>query len=74
MRNRFVIGLNLEKIYNSSFTGVSTKAGDLLSLRMKGSNRDITLENMDPYITHCFISLHYDVFLNIRDIGCEVLD
>ena len=29
MRNRFVIGLNLETIINSSFTGVSTKVGDL---------------------------------------------
>ena len=68
MRNRFVIGLNLEKIINSSFTGVSTKAGDLLSLRMKG----IGLNNSG--ITHCFITLHYDVMLTIRDIGCEVLD
>ena len=62
--NRFIIGMNLERVINSSFTGFNTKAGDLVNLRFKNLNN----------ITHITTTLHYDVLLNIRDIGCEVLD
>jgi len=63
-KRRFVIGHNLEKVINSNFTGVSTKAGDLITLKMTGLNNT----------SHMYINMHYDGILNIRDIGCEVLD
>lgn len=63
-KTRFFIGQNLEKIINSSFTGQNTKAGDLVTLRFK---------NLAD-ITHVVTTLHYDVLLNIRQIGCEVMD
>lgn len=63
-KRRFIIGHNLEKVINSNFTGISTKAGDLITINLQGLNNT----------SHVYVHLHYDGILNIRDIGCEVLD
>lgn len=63
-QRKFIIGQNLEKVINSNFTGLSTKAGDLITLKL-----DNIIET-----THVYIHLHYDGILNITDIGSSVLD
>jgi len=63
---RFILDHNLERVISSNMTGLTSKAGDLISLNMKGINHHRT--------THAYIHIHYDGILNLRDIGAEVRD
>ena len=68
---RYIIGLDCEKISGTGFTGISTKAGDLLTINFR--NCEATgVANSIPHRVYC--ALHYDCVLNIRDSGIEMLD
>ena len=68
---KYIIGLDLEKVSGAGFTGLSTKAGDLMTLNY----RDCELDGV-PGSTpqRVFCALHYDTVLNIKDSGVELLD
>ena len=66
----FIIGIDLEKILEAGFTGINTKAGDLMVVKVK-QNSGITQENI---CNKMYFTLHSDNILNIRDTGCEVFD
>ena len=66
----FIIVIDLEKIVEAGFTGINTKAGDLMVVKVK-QNSGITQENI---CNKMYITLHSDNILNIRDTGCEVFD
>ena len=69
--NKFVIGLGIEKLAGSSFSGYNSKAGDLLTLKLKHANASIDLTGG----THkMFYVLHYDSILQINDLGVSVLE
>ena len=68
--HKHIIGLDLEKISGAGFTGMNTKAGDLLTL----SFRDCADQNNANVPTRVYGCLHYDAVLNIKDSGCELLD
>ena len=68
--HKYIIGLDLEKISGAGFTGMSTKAGDLMTINFKDCTSSI--ENSIP--TRAFCALNYDCILNIKDQGCEILD
>ena len=65
--DHFIIGVDTEKILEAGFTGLNTKAGDLMVVRNKGSNA-----HMGPWATQIYIILHTDQILEIR--GCQVFD
>jgi hypothetical protein len=67
--NHFVLGIDTEKSIGSSWTGISTKQGDLLTVKMKG---DATIEALMP--TQVFVILHSDNILELSDGGCSVHD
>jgi hypothetical protein len=70
--DHFIIGVDTEKILEAGFTGLNTRAGDLMIVRIKpqnGSDADMT-----PWATSMFIMLHTDQILEIRDTGCQVFD
>ena len=70
--HKFVIGIDTEKLTGASFTGMNTKAGDLLTLRLKGANGTI---NVDATDTHkLFYCLHYDAVLQMNDTGVSILE
>ena len=50
--NKFVIGISTEKMNGASFTRMNTRAGDLLTLKMKGANGAISLGTPDPQTMH----------------------
>ena len=53
----------------ASWTGKSTKTGDLLTVKMKG---DTTIEAKMP--TQMMVVLHSDNILQISDSGTQVFD
>ena len=67
--SKFIMGYDLEKKLGSGFTGVSTRMGDLMSIRFK--HRDLDIDN---YATQVYITLHSDNVLEIRDSGISVFD
>ncbi len=63
-----VLAYDLEKILERAFTGVNTKAGDLITLNFKVNHGDGSM------INGVYILLHYDSIINIRDNGIEHFD
>ena len=68
--HKFIIGIDTEKILEAGFTGINTKAGDLMVIKVK-QNSGITQANL---CNKMYITLHSDQILNIRDSGVEVFD
>ena len=71
MKDHFIIGIDCEKVLDASWTGLNTKAGDLLTCRLKGANGSIYASLMPDKM---FITLHSDNILEIRDSGASVYD
>ena len=66
---KFLYAIDTEKVTEAGFTGLNTKAGDLIYLRLKqyGVPQDRICKMM-------YVILHADMILNIRDTGAEVYD
>ena len=67
----------MEKIRLAGFTGLNTKAGDMLTVNFRGCNALIA--NGSAIDTHSipscvFCAPHYDAVLNIKDSGVELLE
>jgi hypothetical protein len=69
MNDHFVIGVDTEKILEAGFTGLNTRAGDLMIVRGEGANATMT-----TWATNMCIILHTDQILEIRDTGSQVFD
>ena len=74
---KYIVGMDMEKIRLAGFTGLNTKAGDLLTVNFRGCNALIAdgsaiATNSIP--SRVFCALHYDAVLNIRDSGVELLE
>jgi len=68
--HKFIVGIDTEKILEAGFTGMNTKAGDLMTIKIKQAS-GIDRSNICDKL---FITLHSDQILNIRDTGVEVFD
>ena len=68
--NKYIIGLDMEKVSGAGFTGISTKAGDLMTLNF----RDCDIDGFVSIPSRVFCALNYDVVLNIKDSGVELMD
>jgi hypothetical protein len=68
--DHFIIGIDTEKILEAGFTGLNTKAGDLMVVRGKGANANMTTQ----WANSMYIILHTDQILEIRDTGSQVFD
>ena len=68
---KFVIGTDCEKVLDAGFTGINTRAGDLLSVKLKynspGAGNIHLADRMQ-------IILHSDQIMEIRDTGVAVYD
>ena len=69
--DKFMIGVDTEKILEAGFTGLNTRAGDLMVLKGRSANGDGIASN---WADSCFIILHTDQILEIRDAGVQVFD
>jgi hypothetical protein len=66
---KYIVGIDTEKMLDVGFSGVSTKAGDLMNIRLKQPGVNAT-----DLINMVYITLHSDQVLEIRDSGCQVMD
>jgi hypothetical protein len=66
----FIIGVDLEKIIDSSFSGLNTKAGDLVSVKTLWDPAIPT--NILPLKMYVVMTAEY--LLGIRDSGCQIFD
>ena len=72
---KFVIGIDTEKVLEAGFTGLNTRAGDLLTVKFKYA-RPRAGGNVDAHrianLMH--IVLHSDHIIEIHDTGVRVFD
>ena len=68
---KFMLGTDCEKVLDAGFTGINTRAGDLMSVKLKYASKG-TGDNRLADRLH--IVLHSDQILEIRDSGCQVFD
>ena len=66
---KFILATDCERILNVGFTGINTRAGDLLTVKLKYNSNDVT-----RLADRMHIVLHSDQILEIRDSGCQVFD
>ena len=66
---KFIWATDMERVLESSFSGINTRAGDILNIRF--DHNDGTAAN---YATSMHIILHSDQVLEIRDGGVTVFD
>ena len=66
-----IIGIDTEKVLSAGFTGINTRAGDLMTIKAKainpgsfGGNNPIKLYSI----------LHTDCILEVRDGGVQIFD
>ena len=67
----YILAIDTEKHLGASFTGLDMKTGSLMSLKMKGGTGAQQGNKMPDT---CYIVLHADCILSIRDSGVEIFD
>jgi hypothetical protein len=83
--HRFILGTDCEKVLDAGFTGLNTRAGDLMTVKFKYNQRGLPPQvgqNADynawlataRLADRIHIVLHSDQILEIRSSGCQVFD
>ena len=73
--NKFILGTDCEKVLDAGFTGINTRAGDLMVVSYKYKSRGTVENGVFPRLAdRIHIVLHSDQILEIRDSGCQVFD
>ena len=67
---RFVLGIDTEKVLEAGWTGLNTRAGDLMRVRFDLTNSTAATRTAD----RMHIVLQSDQILEIRDTGVQVFD
>ena len=66
---KFVLGIDMEKVLEAGYTGLNTRAGDLMNIRF-----DHTSSSNTTWATSMHIVLTSDQILEVRDSGVQVFD
>lgn len=69
--NQFFIGIDTEKVISAGYTGLNTRAGDLMSLRFKNCGDPNDANNTPQRL---YTTLHYDAVLTLTESGVMILD
>ena len=69
---KYVIGIDTEKMIGSSFYGMRTKSGSLLTLRLDKQGGNAALPAVGT--TNLHYALEYDAVLQINDTGVTILE
>jgi len=67
--HEFIIGQNFEKVEGASFSGINTKMGDLMTIKIFNQSFDNTIAPKKIYI-----AMVADQIMNISDTGIQVFD
>jgi len=66
---RMILAIDMEKVLGASWTGINTRAGDLLNIKYEYNSTDTA-----RYGSSMHIVLHSDQIMEIRDSGVQVFD
>ena len=66
-----IIAIDAEKTLQAGYTGLNTRMGDLLTVKIKPMDAALVEANMPDSMQ---IILHSDQILNIADSGVQVMD
>ena len=67
--HEFIIGQNFEKVEGASFSGINTKMGDLMTIKIFNQSYDNTIAPNKIYV-----AMVADQIMNISDTGIQVFD
>ena len=67
---KHIIAIDTEKVLEAGFTGLNTRAGDLMTIKVKALNSAGITVNPDKFFT----VLHGDYIMEIRDTGVQIFD
>ena len=70
--DHFIIGCDTEKALQAGFTGLNTRQGDLLSIKIKAMDKSTLSTSKMP--DTMYIVLHSDQIMEISDQGVQVFD
>ena len=70
--DHFVVGIDTEKALGASYTGINTRSGDLLSVRVKAQDKATLTTTKMP--DQMYVVLHSDCVLEVTDSGISVFD
>ena len=70
--NGFVVGVPLSTSPGAAFSGLNTRAGDLLTVRAKGMQADNTINGAGG--GRCYIIMLHDTIVELRENSVSVLD
>ena len=70
LSNKFIFGMSFEKVPESSWTGTSTKSGQIMLIKCSTDNGSTTATIADQM----YITLVSEHILEIRDVGVSVFD
>lgn len=68
-RNKFVLAIDTERVLSASFTGLNTRSGEMLNIRL-----DNTGTNSANYAHNMYVLLHADCVMEVNDGGIRILD
>ena len=68
---QFIFGFSFEKIQDSSWSGINTRAGQQMLIRVKSTGASIPVDDMPDEM---YITLLSEQILEIRDLGIKVFD
>ncbi len=72
---RLIFGTDCEKVLDAGFTGLNTRAGDVISVRLKYADAGTVVNGVYPRLADIIhIVLHSGQILEIRQSGCHVFD
>ncbi len=63
------MGIDMEKVLEAGYTGINTRAGDLMNIRFDHKTPDA-----DKWAQSMHIVLTSDQILEVRDSGVQVFD
>ena len=72
IRNKFIFCTDFQKVPDASWSGVNTKAGQVLMVNVKALNP--TLIPGNNIATTMYTLLQAEQILEVRDVGCTVYD
>ena len=68
---QFIFGFNFERVVDSSYTGINTRAGQQMLIRIKPAGASIPTGDMPDQM---YITLLSEQILEIKDLGLKVYD
>ena len=71
--HKLILGTDCEKVLDAGFTGINTRAGDLMTVKFRNVKNQLIDEN-DTVAQRLHVVLHSDQIMEIRDTGVAVFD